>query len=202
MFEEALQSVAGASGLSLDPLLLQACATHYRLLVTWNRTHNLTRITGPEEAARKHYLDCIVPLLKLPEPSSFIDVGSGAGFPGLMAALVWRNARATLIEPAQKRASFLTLAASAMGLTVSVAAPDPQPPRASLVLSRATFSPGRRSELVRYAAKDHSQIAVWGHRHDATTWGQEVSTWQTWQSALLDYEIEGLEARALLLAER
>lgn len=200
-FAAALAAAAKASGHPLPSAVVTACAAHFGLLVTWNKTHNLTRITAPAEAARKHYLDCLLPLLQvLQPPSAFVDVGSGSGFPGLMAALAWPEARALLVEPAKKRASFLTLAAAAMGVLVDVREPGAAV-RAPMVLSRATFSPGQRGELTRYA-EDRAQIVVWGHRHDASTWEAEVATWPGWRATERDYLVDGLEPRALLVAER
>jgi 16S rRNA G527 N7-methylase RsmG len=195
----ALAAGARGSGVTLEQRVIDACAIHYELLVRWNRTHNLTRITDPEDAARKHYLDCLVPLLAWPAPAAFVDVGSGAGFPGLMAALAWPSAHALLVEPAQKRVSFLQLAAGAMKVKVEVHAPGASV-RAPVVVSRATFSPGGRGELSRYAA-EAAAIAVWGHRHDLPTWESEVSTWGGWRATAVDYRVEGLEERSLLVAE-
>lgn len=200
-FEEILCGAAAASGIALDKAALAACAAHYRLLVTWNRTHNLTRIVGPEDAARLHYLDCLAPLVEGEAPRSFVDVGSGAGFPGLLAALAWSSTEAFLIEPSKKRASFLVLAAAAMGLdparvTVLDAGPSVTAER---VLSRATFAAGSRRTLTRYAAPG-AEVAVWGHPHDVSTWGQEVATWGWSALSPRAYRIVGLEERCLLLA--
>lgn len=255
-FRDELIAAARGSKRPLEERVVEACARHFDLLLRWNQTHNLTRIVAAPEAARKHYLDCLVPLLDLRDgglqPRAFVDVGSGAGFPGLLACLAWPEAQATLVEPAQKRASFLMLAAQSMGAKVSVvssvnASPLPAlgastganggasagaaagtaavaaasagagavapsvPAGASktgaavganlptVVLSRATFSAGKRGELVRAAGDG---IAVWGHHHDAITWKNEVSTWGDWQVAELAYAVDGLEPRSLLWATR
>jgi 16S rRNA (guanine(527)-N(7))-methyltransferase RsmG len=234
-FREELVAAARASQRPLDAGVIEACARHFDLLLRWNQTHNLTRIVAAPEAARKHYLDCLVPLMDARDgglvPASFVDVGSGAGFPGLLACLVWPDARATLVEPAQKRASFLMLAAQAMGAKVTIISSVDETPRAkgrtaraktmassgesdeitkdaaadsaglgaAVVLSRATFSPGKRSELVRAAGDG---IAVWGHHHDAATWQGEVATWGAWHAAELAYLVDGLEPRSLLWATR
>ncbi len=178
--------------------LVEACAVHFALLLRWNRTHNLTRITDPDEAARRHYLDCLVPLLAWDAPASFADVGAGAGFPGLLAALAWPAAAATLVEPAAKRASFLRLAATEMGVAVEV-----RPPGAgdfARVLSRATFPPGERQGLEAYAAA-RASVAVWGHAADLAAWRAELSGWsRAWTAGLRDYQVPGLEPRALLVA--
>ena len=201
-FVAALEEAAAASEAQLAPAVLEAFAAHYSLLVRWNQTHNLTRVVEPKEAARLHYLDCWLPLSGLPEPTAFVDVGSGAGFPGLMAALRWPGARAILVEPAAKRASFLTLAAGAMGVAVEVVEPGAAPTArgpAPLVLSRATFSPGKRSALCAWA-QPAGTVAVWGHLHDRATWKSEVTTWPARDAGVVTYQVAGLEPRVLLLA--
>jgi 16S rRNA (guanine527-N7)-methyltransferase len=200
-FREELDCAATASGVVLEERLLDACAAHFEVLLTWNRTHNLTRITDPGDAARKHYLDCLVPLLALKAPASFVDVGSGAGFPGLLAALVWPGARAVLVEPAGKRASFLHLASRAIGVRADVISPDMSDDAAEIVMSRATFSAGGRAPLVRYALPD-GRIGVWGHSRDFSEWNSEVGTWCGWGADIQNYSVEGLEPRAVLWAMR
>lgn len=230
-FTAALEADARASGLVLTQREVEACRAHYGLLVLWNKTHNLTRVTDPQEAVRKHYLDCLVPLKTLvTPPEAFVDVGSGAGFPGLLAALCWPDARAFLVEPAQKRVSFLTLAAGAMGIKVAVVSPGAPEARAPVVLSRATFSQGQRGALKSYVqtgrgpgsegapssgpwvaagregtksaelAVGDAQIMVWGHPHDDSTWKSEVETWGSWGARWVSYRVHGLEERALLQA--
>ena len=201
-FADELRGAAAASGVKLDERIVAGCVAHFELLVRWNKTHNLTRITDPREAARKHYLDCLAPLMAWEPPASFVDVGSGAGFPGLLACLAWPTAAATLVEPASKRVSFLRLAADAMSLDApSIVAPGQG--RAERVLSRATFPPGEREQLVAYAAKGNAAIVVWGHPHDIGTWNDEVSTWgPSWSSAARGYQIDAVEERSLLIAAR
>lgn len=225
-FRAELATAAERSHVRLEESTIAACEAHFELLVKWNQTHNLTRIVDPAEAARKHYLDCLVPLLGARDrgvsPVRFVDVGSGAGFPGLLACLVWPTAEAILVEPAQKRASFLTVAARAMGRAVSVRStatevaampidgteslPGSREPscHAVVVLSRATFSAGKRGELRTCVAEEGSAagIAVWGHANDVATWRTEVVTWKTWGPAEQPYVVDGLEPRSLLWATR
>lgn len=198
-FAKVLQEAAEASGCPLPAAMAEACQAHFQVLVTWNRTHNLTRIVKPAEAARLHYLDALLPLLSWPAPASFVDVGSGAGFPGLLAALAWPKARGALVEPARKRASFLEVAGAAMGLgseRVVVAAPGGGP-LAERVLSRATFSPGERGPLRSYA-QPGGEIGLWGHPHDAATWREELSTWGWEALEPIPYQVHGLEERCVL----
>ena len=208
-FVPRLEAAATASGVSLPAGLALACATHFSLLVRWNRTHNLTRIVDADDAALKHYLDCAVPLLQpgtpfgdgiddiaagTGEPARIIDVGSGAGFPGLVAAMVWqttgwrgtpwagRAAEATpelvLVEPARKRQSFLQVAARALGL-VGVRVVSPPPAGAltgALVMTRATFSGGLRQTLWPYVAP-RGLLLAWTTPHELSMWNQEALTW-------------------------
>lgn len=80
---------------------------HYRdLLLQWNRVHNLS---GYKDAATiEHYLfDAIFPITFLPPVATAMDIGTGAGFPGLILAMAQPQVRWTLVEPLQKRAGFL-----------------------------------------------------------------------------------------------
>lgn len=96
-FVPRMRALAAAVGVHVPDAVTSACGTHYALLVRWNKTHNLSRIVDIDDAALKHYLDCAIPLLHppadlaeaSPTPARVIDVGSGAGFPGLVARIVW-----------------------------------------------------------------------------------------------------------------
>lgn len=82
-----------------------------RELLKWNRRMNLVaRNTGPVEALEKHFLDSLT-LLKIMLPAAsamtLLDVGTGAGFPGLVLAAVLPELQVTLVEPRQKRVAFL-----------------------------------------------------------------------------------------------
>ena len=79
------------------------------MLVDWNARMDLTSVP-PEEMAEKHFLDSLLPLTKealFPPEISLIDVGTGAGFPGLALAIARPDCRVTLLEAMQKRCQFL-----------------------------------------------------------------------------------------------
>ena len=78
-------------------------------LQEWNRRMNLTAITDDEGVAEKHFADSLLPLtiVALPAGASLVDVGSGAGFPGLPMALVRPDLRVTFLDSLQKRLTFL-----------------------------------------------------------------------------------------------
>lgn len=84
---------------------------YYRLLIEWNKKVNLTAITNYEDVIKKHFLDSIL-LLKVYSKDLFtskniIDVGTGAGFPGLPLAIMLPDAEFTLVDSLNKRIEFL-----------------------------------------------------------------------------------------------
>jgi len=93
---------------SLSPGVLSELYRHYELLVRWNKTLNLTSIAGLEEAVERHYCESLFLGGHFPEaPVSVLDVGSGAGFPGVPMAILRPDCRFTLAESHQRKAVFL-----------------------------------------------------------------------------------------------
>lgn len=109
--QQILKNAAPQFNLTLTPAQLAHFEQYARELVAWNQKVNLTRIVAPEEIAVKHFLDslslCRV-LEGLPPGSLLVDVGSGAGFPGLPLKLVWPHLRLTLLEATGKKTEFLS----------------------------------------------------------------------------------------------
>lgn len=84
---------------------------YYRLLIEWNKKVNLTAITNYEDVIKKHFLDSVL-LLKVYSKDLFtskniLDVGTGAGFPGLPLAIMLPDAKFTLVDSLNKRIEFL-----------------------------------------------------------------------------------------------
>lgn len=94
-------------GISLDRTKLDLLAEHCMLLVKWNETSNLTRITDPVEVALKHVLDSMVSLPYIPMGARVLDVGSGGGFPGMVLKIIEPDLAVTLIDASRKKISFL-----------------------------------------------------------------------------------------------
>ncbi len=117
-----------ATGLSagLSEAQLEAIGDHVRLLLAWNGAINLSGIRAPDLIARDHVLDSLtaLPLLRRAGIAEFVDLGSGGGYPGLPLAIALPARRALLVESIGKKARFLDVAITALGLAdrVSVAA--------------------------------------------------------------------------------
>jgi len=111
----------GQLGLELSPSARRAIDDHVRLLLAWTGAINLTAIREPIEVARRHVLDSLsaVPALRELGADDVVDLGSGAGFPGLPIAAAL-PARALLVESVAKKAAFLDTAVRATGLSGTV----------------------------------------------------------------------------------
>lgn len=116
---ELLKSGAMEWDLELTPQQIDAFELYYQQLVTWNRRLSLTTITEYEEVQVKHFLDslsCLQVLTSVPRRARCIDVGAGAGFPGLPLKIVRPETKLTLLEATRKKVRFLEHVVSALGL--------------------------------------------------------------------------------------
>ncbi|HEX9923195.1 MAG TPA: 16S rRNA (guanine(527)-N(7))-methyltransferase RsmG [Anaerolineae bacterium] len=106
--------------LALSEAQLDAFERYSRELIAWNERVNLTRIVAPGEIVTKHFLDSLSVSLVLPElrsPFAIIDVGSGAGFPGLPLKIALPDIALTLLEATAKKTAFLEHLVGVLGLT-------------------------------------------------------------------------------------
>ncbi|MES1170864.1 MAG: 16S rRNA (guanine(527)-N(7))-methyltransferase RsmG [Actinomycetota bacterium] len=128
---------------SLTSGQVQQLEGHWALVKQWNARTNLTAVVDDAEAAVRHYADSFV-ALPLRPLGSLIDIGSGAGYPGFPLAIAAPERQVTLLEPRQKRVSFLEVAAARLGLKnvrVRLGASTDTPDQAyAAAVTRATFS--------------------------------------------------------------
>lgn len=96
-------------GISLDKEKLDKLDKYYELLIEWNNKINLTRVTQKEEVYLKHFYDSLT-LIKaydLNKKISVCDIGTGAGFPGIVLKIIFENLNITLVDALNKRIIFL-----------------------------------------------------------------------------------------------
>jgi 16S rRNA (guanine527-N7)-methyltransferase len=123
--DEALAAGIAALGLDLDAAAQTKLLAYLALLEKWNRTHNLTAIRVPERMLTHHLLDALATLPHLPRVHALrlVDVGSGAGLPGVPLAIARPEWRVTLLDSKRKKATFLRQVVAELGLRhVTVAA--------------------------------------------------------------------------------
>ena len=92
---------------------------YYRMLVEWNETRNLTAITEPQAVAEKHFYDSLAAAPLIRQGANVIDVGTGAGFPGVPLLIIRPDITLTLLDSLNKRIEFLEALLKELGLTAT-----------------------------------------------------------------------------------
>lgn len=119
---EYLIEAFGAAGIEISEEKAKKLEYLSEFMVEYNKNVNLTAITDFKEIVEKHFIDSILPFtsLKIAENSSFIDVGTGAGFPSL-PLLIWRDdLKGTLCDSLQKRCVYLEKACEKLGIKAEI----------------------------------------------------------------------------------
>ncbi|MDA0771271.1 MAG: 16S rRNA (guanine(527)-N(7))-methyltransferase RsmG [Chloroflexi bacterium] len=109
---QPLAQAAVALGVNLTGTQLTQFHTYYEELIQWNSRVNLTGITEWHEVLTKHFLDSLSVCLAIPDDmksgGAFLDVGAGAGFPGIPIRVAYPGIRGTLLDSTAKKTAFLT----------------------------------------------------------------------------------------------
>ena len=155
--------------LPLDAGQIAQIATYLELLLHWNQKMNLTAIRTPEESLTRHFGEILYLSRTMELSGSLLDVGSGAGFPGLALRIVFPGLVTTLLEPVAKKRAFLKEAARACGISAIDVRPErledfieqTEAPRFDTVTVRAV---GRLDRLILQALevlKPGGRICLW-----------------------------------------
>lgn len=123
MFTLYLRQAAIDYGIKLNEEQLSAFSRYYQLLVEWNEKMNLTAITEPQEVAVKHMIDSLscYDAAFFAHNAKVVDVGTGAGFPGIPLKIYRPDLQLTLVDSLNKRLTFLQCVITELGLTDVVA---------------------------------------------------------------------------------
>ena len=115
---EMFKSKLNELNMSLTEQMYQQFDKYYEILVEWNKVMNLTGITEYEEVNEKHFVDSlsIVNIQDLKNIESVIDIGTGAGFPGIPLKIAFPHLRITLLDSLNKRIKFLNEVIDQLGL--------------------------------------------------------------------------------------
>jgi 16S rRNA (guanine527-N7)-methyltransferase len=173
-FRKTLQQGARALGIALQDDANEKLERYADRLLAWNRKVNLTAITDPEELAEKHLLDSLALVPEATGAATLLDVGSGAGLPGIPLAIALPSLDVTCCDSVAKKVAFVKAVAAELGLRVRgvAARAGGEPvieglPRAEVVVSRAFADPERWLPLAaRYLAPGGRALVMLGREAD------------------------------------
>ncbi len=178
---------------------------HYlRLLERWNRVYNLTAVKGPEQWLVLHLFDCLAAIKHMTGPR-VIDVGTGAGLPGLILAMLRPQWQVVMLDRSRRKVCFVEQAIAMLGLTNALAEHcrvEDYSDRVGfdLIISRAfTQAEPFLSKTAHLAHADTCWMLMKGQRPDDE---MEALAAQSWASALIALQVPALDAERHLLIIR
>ena len=156
-------------GVSLTEKQVEQFLIYYEMLVEWNGVMNLTAITEYEEVMKKHFVDSLslIKAYDVNQSKTVIDVGTGAGFPGLALKIAYPNLKVTLLDSLNKRIQFLDAVIKKLGLedvetihgrAEDFAKPDKLREKFDLCVSRAVANLSTLSEYCLPFVKEGGQF--------------------------------------------
>lgn len=117
--EKLVRDIRSLVGIQLSPRQVSAFQRYESELLEWNIKYNLTAIREPEGIRTKHFLDSLTCLLAWRDhpPQTLIDIGTGAGFPGIPLKIVYPSLKLTLVDSVGKKLDFCHHVAGALGMS-------------------------------------------------------------------------------------
>lgn len=112
-----LRDSASEMGVPLGPDQLEQFWCYLQELQEWNQRYDLTAITDPQDIVIKHFVDSLTPLPLLGPATDLVDVGSGAGFPGIPLKIASPSLRIQLLDAKRRKVSFLKHVIRTLGLS-------------------------------------------------------------------------------------
>ena len=160
--ESAIQQGVEALSVSIDSQQVQQLAALVGLLAKWNRVYNLTAVRDPHEMVTRHILDslAVLPFLR---GDSLLDVGTGAGLPGLPLAIARPDLSMTLLDSSDKKLRFVRQVAAELNLdkvtTVHARMQAYQPAQPfAMVISRAVSSLSELYRMTHHLVRDDGRF--------------------------------------------
>lgn len=171
-FVERLNEGLSVWGTGVSPEVAARLSDLADELLRWNSKVNLTAITAPDEVVEKHFLDSLAILPELAGAEQVLDLGAGAGFPGLPLGIVLPQLRVVLVDAVAKKVGFMKAASATLGLAPRVRALHVRAEGdarreglvgADLLVSRAFMEPEGWLELARsYVSPGGRVVAMLG----------------------------------------
>lgn len=167
--EEALRQGVGALPFDVTNAQLEKFRAYLSLLQRWNGIHNLTAIRDQREQVILHLLDCLAVMPYLPQVEQLADIGSGAGLPAVVVAIMRPQTTVFAVESSHKKAAFIRQVAAVLGLdnlqVINERVEKWQPDSAmDLVISRAMAAPEMLLSLTAHLGKRKtSWVMMCGH---------------------------------------
>lgn len=224
---ERLVTGAAQMGVNLAPAHVAAFQVYSDELLAWNQQFNLTAVTDPEQVQTRHFLDslALIPALAAHEGISIptllsrnlrmVDVGAGAGFPGLALRIVWPRVRLSLIEATGKKVKFLEHVGQKLGFgdvrliqgrAEELGLKEPYRAGYDLVLARAVATLPTLVEYLLPLSRRGGQVVAYkgsAAHEEAMCAEQAIRTLGGRLTKLIPVEIPGLvETRVLVLIDK
>ncbi|MDQ7842711.1 MAG: 16S rRNA (guanine(527)-N(7))-methyltransferase RsmG [Armatimonadota bacterium] len=209
----ALRSELGALGMTPSRRQLELFVAYLGLIARWRARARLTAIADPISAARLHIADSLLCLAAgIPEGAELVDVGSGAGLPGIPLVIAREDLRITLLEAEARRAAFLETAVDELGLQARVVCARAEDAgrgqlreRFDVAVARAVARLPLLYELTLPLVRVGGRVILLkgvSVRAELARWGAAVRVLGGGEPRMIDAVLKGGEGRILVVVEK